>query len=862
MAIDQQDNNNGVLNNGTTNGAGLTFGTGSGEGIASDRNSGVNLDGLDFYTDSIHRMSILHNGNVGINNTNPLYQLDVAGTVNATLFTGNGGGLTNINVRVTNVVTNFENGATLLNLNAYGNLFLPLPVTIYANSGNFIYGDDNGNSYFGPSAGTENVGNPGGYNTGVGGQALVENSTGTGNTADGYGALDSNSTGNNNTSVGGLALSDSNGTNNIALGYLAGSVLSSGNNNIYIGNIGKSSENGTIRIGTPGTQTTTIIAGVITGNGGGLTNISVANLNVVTNLEAGIALSNLTVNGGLYLSSLPLAIYSGPVYAPSPFLYADQNENSYLGLEAGQANPGKSGGDNTGFGNEALYEDTTGANNTAVGGAALELVSSGGNNTAVGALALNGGNGNNDIAIGSVAGDNYNGSESGNIAIGNLGVSGDNNTIRIGTSQTQTYIAGVIHGNASGLTGLTLAQLPFGVLTNDEAGVTELNGLNLTGPLYLSDTLNLASPEITSGGNTLLYSDNSGDFFAGDDAGYNNSSGIVNTAIGYEALEANTSGSANTALGFDALVSNTSGSNNVANGSSALDFNTSGSYNTADGYQALFSNTKGNNNTANGYQALNSNLKGGNNLASGYQALFFNTSGSLNTGDGNQALAYNATGTDNTAVGDRALLNVTNGNFNIAVGNSAGVNFTASESHNIDIGNQGVQGENNIIRIGTTGVQTATYLVGTVSVPVLTITGGSDLAEPFQISAREKDVPEGAVVVIDDQIPGHLKLSDGPYDQRVAGVVSGANGIHPGIQMHQQGLLEGGQNVALSGRVYVQADASNGAIRPGDMLTTSSLPGYAMKVTDHAKAEGAILGKAMTSLNEGSGMVLVLVTLQ
>ena len=118
------------------------------------------------------------------------------------------------------------------------------------------------------------------------------------------------------------------------------------------------------------------------------------------------------------------------------------------------------------------------------------------------------------------------------------------------------------------------------------------------------------------------------------------------------------------------------------------------------------------------------------------------------------------------------------------------------------------------------------------------------------------------MVVIDEENPGHLKLSDSPYDTRVAGVVSGANGINPGIQMQQQGLLDGGQNVALTGRVYVRADARNGAIKPGDLLTTSPTPGHAMKVTDHTKAQGAILGKAMTGLKQGQGMVLVLVTLQ
>ena len=62
--------------------------------------------------------------------------------------------------------------------------------------------------------------------------------------------------------------------------------------------------------------------------------------------------------------------------------------------------------------------------------------------------------------------------------------------------------------------------------------------------------------------------------------------------------------------------------------------------------------------------------------------------------------------------------------------------------------------------------------------------------------------------------------------------------------------------------MYALADAAFGAIKPGDLLTTSATPGHCMKVTDHARAQGAILGKAMGSLSHGKGMVLVLVTLQ
>ena len=149
---------------------------------------------------------------------------------------------------------------------------------------------------------------------------------------------------------------------------------------------------------------------------------------------------------------------------------------------------------------------------------------------------------------------------------------------------------------------------------------------------------------------------------------------------------------------------------------------------------------------------------------------------------------------------------------------------------------------------------------GTTRTCVLTIVGGCDLAEPFPMDAST--ATKGSVVVIDDENPGRLKLSDRAYDTRVAGIVSGANGINAGISLQQEGVLEGGQNVALSGRVYVQADAAFGAIRPGDLLTTSNTPGHAMKVTNHASAQGAILGKAMSALKSGKGMVLVLVTLQ
>ncbi len=152
-----------------------------------------------------------------------------------------------------------------------------------------------------------------------------------------------------------------------------------------------------------------------------------------------------------------------------------------------------------------------------------------------------------------------------------------------------------------------------------------------------------------------------------------------------------------------------------------------------------------------------------------------------------------------------------------------------------------------------------------VITPTLQITGGSDLSENFDIRHPDgqSNILPGMVVCIDPQRPGKLIVSNQAHDHKVAGIISGAGGIQPGMMMGQRNTLADGSNpVALSGRVYCLVDTSNGPVEPGDLLTTSATPGHAMKVTDHSQAAGAILGKAMTSLTEGKGLVLVLVSLQ
>ena len=143
--------------------------------------------------------------------------------------------------------------------------------------------------------------------------------------------------------------------------------------------------------------------------------------------------------------------------------------------------------------------------------------------------------------------------------------------------------------------------------------------------------------------------------------------------------------------------------------------------------------------------------------------------------------------------------------------------------------------------------------------PVAEFGEGLDYAEGFDVSDGSTIKP-GTVLVIDPDNPGKLTMCSKPYDKKVAGIAAGANGLGSGVRL---GVDRFDCDVALAGRVYCNVDASDGAVEPGDLLTTSGTPGYAMKAADHASAQGAILGKAMERLERGAkGQILVLVTLQ
>ena len=131
------------------------------------------------------------------------------------------------------------------------------------------------------------------------------------------------------------------------------------------------------------------------------------------------------------------------------------------------------------------------------------------------------------------------------------------------------------------------------------------------------------------------------------------------------------------------------------------------------------------------------------------------------------------------------------------------------------------------------------------------VSGKADLAETVKITEQ---VEAGDVLCLNPlNRNGYRKCRDS-YSSLVSGVVSS----EPGIVLSSE-TRHSKAPLALMGRVPVKATAENGPINPGDLLTTSSKTGYAMLCQDRKKCTGAIVGKAIDSLEEGKGKIKMLV---
>jgi len=121
----------------------------------------------------------------------------------------------------------------------------------------------------------------------------------------------------------------------------------------------------------------------------------------------------------------------------------------------------------------------------------------------------------------------------------------------------------------------------------------------------------------------------------------------------------------------------------------------------------------------------------------------------------------------------------------------------------------------------------------------------------------DRDLDAGDVLVINSE--GILTRSTQPYQTNIAGVYSTEPGFVGGQPIDSE--PEGSIPLALVGVIPVKVVDENGAIQPGDLLTSSSTPGYAMKADGDAP-QGSIIGKALSPLGTGTGWIQMLAMLQ
>jgi hypothetical protein len=588
-------------------------------------------------------------GNVGIGTSNPLGNaLDVNGTVNATLFSGSGAGLTNIGTSSLSGTVGTGNGGTGTNT-----VFTQGSVVFAGVSG--VYSQDNANFFYNSTNHSLGLGTTSPQNLlDVNGAASIGYSV----AAPSGGLIVSGNVGIGTTSPGNTL--DVNGSL---------TVRTAGGNTI-----GGTSTNSNVDLDLGGNVTAPVNAiGLYTGN---LTLSPASGDNAYEEfLGATVATGGNTIGYafGLYIS--PETKSGGGtvtnaygLYVPAPTM-ATNNYSAYFGgnvgigtatpqsklhIQAGEVQVGSSGAScaaaNAGAirysggilyycDNASIWESIDSSSETDTGSSY-----SGSYYIATGITTSTSGQGifGGSTTLGSIL--------TGYGSTADVTLENRSNTpaLEVLANSTNIYMPGKV-----GI-GTTAPQALFHVYGADALINTLTVGLGSS-----------AAPTNTAIGVSVLAA---------------NTTGVLNTGVGYQVFLDNTTGYRNDAFGYQTFISNTTGYYNSAFGSASLNANTSGIDNAAHGVSSLTANTTGSRNTAIGFRSLYSNTTGSYNTAVGSFA------GTVTTGNYNIDIGYNNTG-------------VTTGTSSIVIGNQLTL-ASATASGQLDIGNI-------IFGTGVTGIGTA-----------------------------------------------------------------------------------------------------------------------------------------------------------
>jgi len=444
----------------------------------------------------------------------------------------------------------------------------------------------------------------------------------------------------------------------------------------------------------------------------------------------------LVINGRVYQTGLGNSTFFGYLSGKNDRIN-NNNQNSGFGHQSLFTNT--TGYRNSAFGHQSLYSNTTGYYNSAFGNKTLNLNSSGNSNSAFGNSALNSnttgnsnsafGNsalicnttGNSNSAFGYEAGAWTNSGDANLTSLQSVyigcdtrsGASGNTNEIVIGYMGRGQGSNSVVLGNSNITKTILRGTIGLGTTSPNSSSIFDMTSTSkgLLIPRMTQAQRNAISSPIAEG--LLIYqTDNTPGFYfytgsgwalLGGTGGAITGSGTngyltfwngTNSVTGSSGLQ----WKGDTLLVINGRVDQTGlgGSTFFGEESGISDVGTY-NYNSGFGHQSLFTNTTGYRNSAFGVSTLYSNTTGFDNSAFGVSTLYSNTTGKYNSAFGNNALYYNNIGYDNSAFGNYALYSNTSGEDNSAFGNNA-LYYNTSGEDNSAFGNQSLAGNNSTHR--------------------------------------------------------------------------------------------------------------------------------------------------------------------
>jgi len=236
------------------------------------------------------------------------------------------------------------------------------------------------------------------------------------------------------------------------------------------------------------------------------------------------------------------------------------------------------------------------------------------------------------------------------------------------------------------------------------------------------------------------------------------------------------------------------------------------------------------------------------------------------TGNGITANASNSgDGVETTADGNGNSLYAWTPNF--ATGRAARlVNFnTANVNPVLQVEQHNIASDLAIFRAGNPGVVNVARINGAGKgfFNGGTQVGGADVAEYFDVEGSKTQYQPGDVLIISQSEDRKVVKSATPYSTLVAGVYATKPGVLLTEKNAEADQLDDMVPMGVIGVIPTKVCLEGGAIKRGDLLVTSSVPGVAMKADLDKVKPGQIIGKALQEYNSNTvGKIKVLVSIK